>query len=243
MTSPSSAPKTQHQIEHLEDFTQHEWCNRILSDPSATKIMKRAMAPPYNSDVTNSFFAKTLFTDDAVRAFLSMYRPGSGRARRTADAQVAGDALLGDKEDNEQRSGTSPDGEGEEVVAPKGNDADDEPESLILVSLGTGVDGGKRRLHGGVIATLLDQVMGILISYLHENTSATAELNVKYKKAITTPCVVLCRARITREAGRWIETVGWIEDGGSGEVFAEGRGAFVKSKVNNGGTTGEKARI
>lgn len=42
-----------------------------------------------------------------------------------------------------------------------------------------GVDGARTRLHGGVIATLLDQVMGILISYAWEQGSATAELSVK----------------------------------------------------------------
>lgn len=224
MTPPH--PST-HRVEHLEDFTKHEWCNAILSDPSVAKISKRT-APELNvNGVSNSLFAKTLFTDDAVRAFLSMYRPGRGRAAGIADAEAASDALLGaDTSTPANRVGDGEEGKELDTQA-----ALDEPEALILVSLGSGIDGATHRLHGGVIATLLDQVMGVLISFSHENTSATAELNVKYKKVITTPTVVLCRARIVREAGRWIETVGWIEDGHGG-VFAEGRGSFVKSKVN-----------
>lgn len=105
----------------------------------------------------------------------------------------------------------------------------DTPEMNLLISLGHDVDGGVRRLHGGVTATLLDHVMGTLIAYVYDNTCATADLNVRYKIAVTTPCVLLCRAKIVRKKGRWIETVGWVEDG-QGKVFAEGKGAFVMNK-------------
>lgn len=218
-------------IEHLEDFTKHDWCNALLSDPSITKIQKRALPSPTDLTVSNTF-AHTLFTDDAVRAFLSMYRPGRGRGRSIADAAVVSDALLGDAQGQTDNRTPS---RGVLDEAQNAGELDtqadlDEPEALLLVSLGEGVDGGIKRLHGGVTATLLDHVMGTIISYVHENTSATAELTVKYKKAVDTPRVLLCRARIVREAGRWIETVGWIEDG-AGTVYAEGRGAFVKSKV------------
>lgn len=130
-----------------------------------------------------------------------------------------------------------------EHINPK--DESDGPEALILVSLGKGVDGGIDRLHGGVMATMLDQVMGILVSYSHKSHCATAELTVRYKKPITTPTVLLCKARIVGEAGRWIELVGWVEDG-QGTVYAEGRGAFVKNKVDPGSKgwiTEEKAKI
>jgi hypothetical protein len=71
--------------------------------------------------------------------------------------------------------------------------------------------------------------MGTLISYVYDNTCATANLSVIYKAAVTTPCVLLCRAKVVRKQGRWIESVGWVEDG-QGKVFAEGKGAFVMNK-------------
>jgi len=222
-----------HQIEHLEDFTRHEWCNALLSDPSVSKITTRTSRENNSvnsSEISNTFFATTLFTDDAVRAYLSLYRPGRGRSAGIADAEAASDALLGADRvtpDNHVANDQL-DEENEEKLDSQA--ALDEPEALVLVSLGSGINGASRRLHGGITATLLDQVMGSLISFTHDNISATAELNVKYKKVITTPCVVLCRARIVREAGRWIETVGTVEDG-EGVVFAEGRGSFVKSRV------------
>ena len=51
-----------------------------------------------------------------------------------------------------------------------------------------------------------------------------AELNVNHMQAVTTPCILVCRAKLQNEKGRWIED-------GQGTVFAEGRGAFVLGKA------------
>lgn len=246
---PPSKPQQEKQppnyrIVHLEDFTAHAWCNALLSDPSIATIQKRIIPPRIPGQaqpVSNSFFTKTLFNDNAVRAFLSMYRPGRGRAQNLADAGIAGDALLGSENEGKNINGD----EGVDEMRHEGQKGEvktiraetDGPKSLILASIGKQLDGGIDRLHGGVTATLMDQVMGILVSYSHKSSCATAELTIKYKKPVVTPCVLLCRARIVREAGRWIELVGWIEDG-EGTVFAEGRGAFVKARVGDGRGTG-----
>jgi acyl-coenzyme A thioesterase PaaI-like protein len=217
-------------VEHLEDFTAHEWCNELLSHPSITYISKRQI-PDKREGVSNTFFTRTLFTDSAIRAFLSLYRPGKGHRREPGEDVFTGNApvhkmlVTYNADAEEQRQSAK-----EEKIY--GADDPDTPEAIMLVSLGKDVDGGIRRLHGGVTASLLDQVMGTLISYVYENTSATSDLNVKYKLAVTTPCILLVRAKIIREKGRWIETRGWVEDG-QGRVFAEGWGAFVMSKVGN----------
>lgn len=216
--------------EHIEDLTAYPWCQNLLSDPTITQISKR-MIPDQRKDVSNTFFTKTLFTEDAVRAYISLYRPA--KKERDLGAGVAvftGAAPLTDERDHENRIALQR--KRQEAKEEKTWDSDDPdtPEAMILVSLGDGIDGGVRRLHGGLTATLLDQVMGSLISYVYENTCATSELRVKYIKAVTTPCVLLCRAKIVKEKGRWSEVVGWIEDG-EGMVFAEGWGGFVQYRA------------
>ncbi|KAK7187105.1 uncharacterized protein CC84DRAFT_1161694 [Paraphaeosphaeria sporulosa] len=215
--------------EHIDDFTAHEWCNELLSDPTITHISKRHI-PDNRKGVSNTFFARTLFTDDAIRAFLSLYRPGKGHTREVDNTIIfTGSAPIHD----------TPHAGRYEVEAKRQQAKEDiafdlaDPsaaEAIILVSIGSDIDGGVRRLHGGVTASLLDQVMGTLLSYYYENTSATSELNVKYKKAIATPCILKVRAKLVREKGRWVETWGSVEDG-RGTVFAEGSGAFVLEKV------------
>jgi acyl-coenzyme A thioesterase PaaI-like protein len=226
----TSSQDTSKRVEHLEDFTAHEWCNALISDPSVTHISKRQI-PDKRDGVSNTFFTRTLFTDNALRAFLSLYKPGKGREREPGEDVFTGNAPL-----HEMREPSNVDAEARRQNAKEekiynANDPDT-PEAMILVSLGKEVDGGIRRLHGGVTATLLDQVMGTLISYVYEHTCATSDLNVKYKQAVTTPCVLLVRAKVVRERGRWIETRGWVEDG-HGRVFAKGGGSFVMSKVVN----------
>ncbi|KAF9690475.1 hypothetical protein EKO04_011331 [Ascochyta lentis] len=211
-------------IERLHDFTSLDWCQDLLSDPSITRISKRQI-PDQRDDVSNTLFTKTLFTDDALRAFLSMYRPGRTEREYHDKAVFTGTMTPADAS-VEHNYHVKQESKAEEVWSAIDPDT---PEMYLLISLGRDVDGGVRRLHGGVAATLLDQVMGTLISYIYDNTSATADLNVKYKAAVTTPCVLLCRAKVVRKRGRWIESVGWIEDG-HGKVFAEGKGAFVMNK-------------
>ncbi|KAF2644434.1 hypothetical protein P280DRAFT_171491 [Massarina eburnea CBS 473.64] len=120
MTSSNPTPP----IEHLEDFTKHERCNILLSDPSITHIRRHITIPTTNLTIGNTLFTKTLFTDDAIRVFLDTYRPRYRRGRSVAK----------DTHQQSEESDTQAD-----LDAPE------------RVSLGRGVDGGIARLHGGVL--------------------------------------------------------------------------------------------
>lgn len=215
-------------VEHLSDFTSLDWCQDLLSDPSISHIRKRNVLDQ-RDDVSNTLFTKTMFTDEAIRAYLSMYRPGKVDRVHDEKAVFTGNASSGAPEAGtiQASSAMSSILSKEEYVWSETDP--DTPEMYLLVSLGREIDGGVRRLHGGVTATLLDQVTGSLISQVYDKTCATANLNVTYKAAVTTPCVLLCRAKVVRKKGRWIESMGWVEDG-QGKVFAEGRGAFVLNR-------------
>jgi acyl-coenzyme A thioesterase PaaI-like protein len=217
-------------VEHLEDFTAHEWCNALLSDPSVTIIAKRQV-PEMRPGASNTFFLRTLFTDNAIRAFLSLYKPGKRHRRAPGEDVFTGSAHAPIHEASVP-SNVEAEALRQSLKAEKTYDVEDPdtPEAIILISIGTELDGGIKRLHGGVTATLLDQVMGTLISYVYQYTCATSDLQVKYKAAVSTPCVLVCRAKVMKEKGRWIEMKGWLEDG-QGTIFAEGTGAFVMPKV------------
>lgn len=215
--------------EHIEDLTAHEWCNALLSDPTVTHISKRHI-PDLRKGVSNSFFTRTLFTDGAIRACVTLYRPGKGNTREIDETIIfTGSAPNLDIEQSTDRAAELQRQLAKVEVAYDPADPDS-PEIILLVSIGSDIDGGMNRLHGGVTASLLDQTMGTLLSYYYQNTSATSELKVKYKKAIETPCVLKVRAKLLREKGRWINTWGAIEDS-VGNVFAEGEGAFVLNKL------------
>ncbi|KAJ4348019.1 uncharacterized protein N0V89_009391 [Didymosphaeria variabile] len=215
--------------EHIEDFTAHEWCNQLLSDPTITHISKRHI-PDKRKGVSNTLFTRTLFSDNAIRAFLTLYRPGKGHSREVDETIIfTGSAPIHDVPHGDKYEMELKRQQAREDIAHDPTDQET-AELIILVSIGSDIDGGVRRLHGGVTASLLDQAMGTLLSYYYENTSATSELNVKYKQAVTTPCILKISAKLVREKGRWVETMGTVEDG-HGTIFAEGWGAFVLGKV------------
>ncbi|QDS69446.1 hypothetical protein FKW77_005562 [Venturia effusa] len=115
-------------------------------------------------------------------------------------------------------------------------------ELRTLVSIGPGVNGWQDMLHGGIAATLLDELMGVLLHlnnellkeraisagkiHDHSNT-VTAELTIKYLKPISTPQTMLIRVWLVKMEGRkgWVD--GAIEDA-HGNAMVKGSGFFLQ---------------
>ncbi|KAF2107857.1 HotDog domain-containing protein, partial [Lophiotrema nucula] len=120
--------------------------------------------------------------------------------------------------------------------------ADEHPEVRevrTLLDLGSGMNGHPNVCHGGFVATMLDEILGVLVqlilekklkSRLHEGGNVfTAYLTTNYKKPTPTPSIVLCTAKFDRQERNKIYVVGSIEDG-MGTVYATGEGMFVHVK-------------
>jgi len=91
--------------------------------------------------------------------------------------------------------------------------------------LGSRYAGGAGFVHGGVIAVLLDEVMG-KISKLLEERAVTAELNIEYRKPVPTGAEIVVSGWQEEEKGRNRFRVGEIHDA-KGNLLARGRGRFV----------------
>lgn len=117
-------------------------------------------------------------------------------------------------------------------------------EITTLLSLQSGLNGYARICHGGIIATILDEVMGILLSVnkdrevevaratgrpVEQMAEVTAELTVKYLKPVATPQSVRVKVWISRVEGRKFWMQGTIEDK-SGTVLARGEAIFVRTR-------------
>ncbi|EOD51733.1 Thioesterase superfamily [Neofusicoccum parvum] len=117
-----------------------------------------------------------------------------------------------------------------------------------FLDLGDGLNGYPAVMHGGMIATLLDEVTGVLltINLDHDNripieerglttsidsglASMTAYLNVSYKKPVPLPGIVLGTAKFVKFEGRKSYVRGTLEDG-NGTVYAVGEALFVEVK-------------
>lgn len=96
--------------------------------------------------------------------------------------------------------------------------------------------------HGGFLATLLDESMGILLTANQEYTNhvngvnepidqVTAYLNVTYKGAVRTPGVVMVRAEIMKVVGRKWFLKAVVRDRSDGRDLVIGEALFIAARA------------
>jgi uncharacterized protein (TIGR00369 family) len=91
--------------------------------------------------------------------------------------------------------------------------------------LGAEYQGGPGFIHGGIIATVLDEAMG-KVSRFRGVRAVTAELNVEYLKPVSVDAPLLIEAYEVEKTGRNLHFVGEIRNQ-AGDLLARGRGRFV----------------
>ena len=103
---------------------------------------------------------------------------------------------------------------------------DDERRRIVgRFQLGAEYQGGTGFIHGGIIATLLDEAMG-KVNRFREVLAVTAVLEVKYHRPVPVGAAFTVEAFETRRAGRSLYHRGEIRNG-AGKLLASGRGRFV----------------
>ena len=91
--------------------------------------------------------------------------------------------------------------------------------------LGAEYQGGAGFIHGGIIATVLDEVMGKVCRFRGVH-AVTAELTIQYLKPVPVDADLIVEGHEVEMTGRNLFMVGEIGDV-SGRVLARGRGRFV----------------
>ena len=91
--------------------------------------------------------------------------------------------------------------------------------------LGAEYQGGPGFIHGGIIATVLDEAMG-KVSRFRGVRAVTAELIVEYLKPVSVDAPLLIEAYEVEQSGRNLHYVGEIRNQ-EGKLLARGRGRFV----------------
>jgi uncharacterized protein (TIGR00369 family) len=86
--------------------------------------------------------------------------------------------------------------------------------------------GFSKAVHGGIIATLLDEVVGVCCGQRAGGKCATVELAVKYKRPVLEGQTVRAEGWYVRRQGRFVFGAGQLL-GPDGKVLATARGRFV----------------
>ena len=83
-------------------------------------------------------------------------------------------------------------------------------------------------VHGGLISTMLDEVMANCF-FRRGIDCLTTEMNVRFLKALPVETEIVARARMKERNSRIGIAEGWIEDS-DGNIYAEGFGKFYLLK-------------
>ncbi|TFK38820.1 HotDog domain-containing protein [Crucibulum laeve] len=121
-------------------------------------------------------------------------------------------------------------GPGKLALPPLVRSRKDESESIIVVHLGRGLCGHDGIVHGGLLATLLDESLGrMAINNLPEKVGVTAKLALNYKAPTRADQFVIIRTSLIETKGRKAIVKGHVEDL-NGTLLVEATATFVQPR-------------
>lgn len=220
MADAASLPAT------IAHFRNHQWANSLLSSEDYTPIPTDSRrAKPSGED---GFFGATIATPSTIPHVLTLQRRTLNTPLSTPPTWLPA---------------TKQDAAASGPPTPGANPAD----IIMIYDLGgSGIAGHPSTVHGGVVATLIDEAMSLAVAahasapvqtssgLVDSDTNPrgktfTVQLDVRYKKPVTTPQVLVVRARVVARVGRkyWVRAQAVQED----EKGAGGHLEWAKRKV------------
>jgi hypothetical protein len=187
------------------------WARDVINDSLSSttqnggyRVMSN-LTRSVKSDGEDSLVGGTLRTDSTIRYALALNRPSPASTLQAVAAAAAVASAGGS------------------VADPGEQDFGD---TLFFFSLGDGLNGHPKILHGGITAVIADEALGNASSLVDGHSTFTASLKVDYKYPLPTPSDIMVRARMYKQIGRkrWLR--GTVE-GPGGLIYAKAEGLFI----------------
>ncbi|RMZ78235.1 hypothetical protein DV738_g4063, partial [Chaetothyriales sp. CBS 135597] len=189
--------------ETIDHFRSQPWLHQYLDDPSyrAFRVLK--------DTGEDFFFARTIATPTTIPHILCL----NNSTIVTPPELPAGTPIPV----NDSRK-----------PAP----VPEKPDCIFLINLaGPAIDGHPHVCHGGIVASILDEAIG-MVTMLHTEKANglrelfyTVNLNVTYRAPVTTPSNVIVRCWLRARQGRKYIALGQIVDK-DGVVLSEAQGTW-----------------
>jgi len=97
-------------------------------------------------------------------------------------------------------------------------------EIQAAVTVGDRFHGAPGVTHGGIVATLLDEVSCAAAVFLRDQHVVTGELTIRYSRPCPVEVPLDLAARVVEETSRWLVIEGRVEQGGA--LLARSTGKF-----------------
>lgn len=207
----------------IAHFRSNPWANNLISSEDYTPIPtdSRRLKPSTGED---GFFANTLATPSTIPHVLTLQR------RNVAPPQSEPPTWL-------------PASKKDAAAAAKPTPGTTPADIFMIYELGSpGLSGHPATVHGGIVATLIDEAMSLAVA-AHTSAPAasgaaddnprgkifTAQLDVRYRKRVVNPALLVIRAKVVARVGRkfWVRAQAVQED----EEGAGGHLEWAKRKV------------
>lgn len=121
-------------------------------------------------------------------------------------------------------------GPGKLSIKPLVRSKRDESEAIVFVHVGRGLCGHDGIVHGGLLATLLDESLArTAINNLPDKIGVTANLSINYRAPTFADQFIIIKVRLLEKRGRKVQVSGQVEDL-RGNVLVEANGTFVQPK-------------
>ncbi|KAJ0158890.1 hypothetical protein CTA2_10686 [Colletotrichum tanaceti] len=197
----------------VQHFLGIPWCAALLSEPGIVRDTAPSRFPKPSTE--DQLFSTTLRTEETIAAYLVFYKRPSSPASSSSSSPSAATLAI-----------TPGSSGGGNLIR----------EIKALLTLRSGVNGYPNVSHGGIVATVLDETIGMICSInkaegglTSEESYMTAYLNVTYVRPVATPQTVLCVVEVVSVKGRKWLIEGRIEDE-EGRVLAKAESLFVRLK-------------
>ena len=196
-----------------------------LAEPTETDLAKRELA-----DVLRQLLhslGRSGATPDEIRAVAAQIREGRERLGRTVRAQgsasIDGKPFLPGMEDFFHRSPIT--GHANPLAPPAVLRRDMETRRVTgEVTFGAAFEGAPGIVHGGFVAALLDEALG-MATIFSGSTGMTVELVTRYRRHTPVATPLRLAARLVSAEGRRIRTAGELLCGD--DVIVEASGLFI----------------
>ncbi|OJD14053.1 hypothetical protein AJ78_05559 [Emergomyces pasteurianus Ep9510] len=225
LSSPTNTPSYEIPTETLKHFQSDPWASSFLnlSTHTAIETYSRTFDPSTGED---AFFAHTIGSPTTIPYCVTLRKKQIDDALPTQPPYATFPPPA-----------TGPN-------APKTTPIPSNKVDLFaLFALATpGISGHPDTAHGGVIATLLDEIMSLAVS-LHvpgyrDNEGAerarlyTAQLDVRYRKPVRAPGIAVVKAWcVAREGRKFFMKGQLVQEEGEAEGRGKGQLEWVKRKV------------
>jgi len=103
-------------------------------------------------------------------------------------------------------------------------------EAVCQVTLGEAFEGAPGRAHGGIVASLIDETMGLVIS-MARTPAYTGRLTVTYRAPTPVGQLLEVRSRLADRSGRKLTITAELKAGGT--LLAQGEGLFIAVDPND----------